>query len=144
MPITTRKRKGRWIFIRPRSGFSLEGGQARDRSPIGDQRLLILLVSGFWAYLGAGLVWGIGLSLDGTTGYAINPAGDFGPHLAHGLLPIAGKGKSDWGYAIVPILGPAPWRSAGGAAAARDTHLRMSNGLHSEPMGLRRRAFPSG
>jgi len=64
------------------------------------------LVSGLGAYLVAALVWGIGLSLGGTTGYAINPARDFGPRLAHALLPIAGKGKSDWGYAIVPILGP--------------------------------------
>ncbi len=52
------------------------------------------------------LVWSIGLSLGGTTGYAINPARDFGPRLAHTFLPIAGKGKSDWGYAWVPIFGP--------------------------------------
>jgi glycerol uptake facilitator protein len=52
------------------------------------------------------LVWGIGLSLGGTTGYAINPARDFGPRLAHALLPIPGKGPSDWGYAWVPIVGP--------------------------------------
>lgn len=63
-------------------------------------------VSGLGPYLVAALVWGIGLSLGGTTGYAINPARDFGPRLAHSLLPIAGKGRSDWGYAIVPILGP--------------------------------------
>jgi len=64
------------------------------------------LVSGLGAWLVASLVWGIGLSLGGTTGYAVNPARDFGPRLAHALLPIAGKGKSDWSYAIVPILGP--------------------------------------
>jgi glycerol uptake facilitator protein len=52
------------------------------------------------------LVWGIGLSLGATTGYAINPARDLGPRLAHALLPIAGKGDSDWGYAWVPVLGP--------------------------------------
>jgi glycerol uptake facilitator protein len=57
-------------------------------------------------YLVGSLVWGIGLSLGGTTGYAINPARDFGPRLAHALLPISGKGGSDWGYAPVPILGP--------------------------------------
>jgi glycerol uptake facilitator protein len=61
---------------------------------------------GLSAYLVAALVWGIGLSLGGTTGYAINPARDFGPRLAHALLPFANKGKSDWGYAVVPILGP--------------------------------------
>ena len=62
--------------------------------------------SGLGPYLVAALVWGIGLSLGGTTGYAINPARDFGPRLAHAILPIAGKGRSDWGYAIVPVLGP--------------------------------------
>jgi glycerol uptake facilitator protein len=64
------------------------------------------LVSGLGAYLVAALVWGIGLSLGGTTGYAINPARDFGPRMAHAILPIAGKGTSDLSYAIVPILGP--------------------------------------
>ena len=48
----------------------------------------------------------IGLSLGGTTGYAINPARDLGPRLAHALLPIPGKGPSDWGYAWVPVVGP--------------------------------------
>ena len=62
--------------------------------------------AGLGPYLVAALVWGIGLSLGGTTGYAINPARDLGPRLAHAVLPIAGKGGSDWGYAIVPVLGP--------------------------------------
>ena len=52
------------------------------------------------------LVFSIGLSLGGPTGYAINPARDLGPRLAHALLPIAGKGSSDWGYAWVPVAGP--------------------------------------
>jgi glycerol uptake facilitator protein len=52
------------------------------------------------------LVWAIGLSLGGTTGYAINPARDLGPRIAHAILPIAGKGPSDWGYSWVPVLGP--------------------------------------
>jgi glycerol uptake facilitator protein len=64
------------------------------------------LTSGLGAYLVASLVWGIGLSLGGTTGYAINPARDLGPRIAHALLPIAGKGGSDWRYAPIPILGP--------------------------------------
>jgi glycerol uptake facilitator protein len=51
-------------------------------------------------------VWGIGLSLGGTTGYAINPARDLGPRLAHALLPIPGKGGSNWTYAAIPVLGP--------------------------------------
>jgi glycerol uptake facilitator protein len=63
-------------------------------------------VAGLGPYLVATLVWGIGLSLGGTTGYAMNPARDFGPRLAHTILPIAGKGASDWSYAIVPALGP--------------------------------------
>jgi glycerol uptake facilitator protein len=52
------------------------------------------------------LVFAIGLSLGGTTGYAINPARDLGPRLAHALLPIPGKRDSDWGYAWVPVAGP--------------------------------------
>lgn len=52
------------------------------------------------------LIVAIGLSLGGTTGYAINPARDLGPRIAHAILPITGKGGSGWGYAIVPILGP--------------------------------------
>ena len=52
------------------------------------------------------LVFGIGLSLGGPTGYAINPARDLGPRIAHAVLPIAGKGTSDWEYAWVPVVGP--------------------------------------
>jgi glycerol uptake facilitator protein len=64
------------------------------------------LAPGLGPYLVGILVWGIGLSLGGPTGYAINPARDLGPRLAHALLPIAGKGSSDWGYAWVPVIGP--------------------------------------
>ncbi len=53
-----------------------------------------------------GFIVAIGLSLGGTTGYAINPARDLGPRIAHFLLPIIGKGKSDWGYAWIPVIGP--------------------------------------
>lgn len=52
------------------------------------------------------LVVGIGASLGGPTGYAINPARDLGPRIAHALLPIKGKGSSDWGYSWVPVAGP--------------------------------------
>jgi glycerol uptake facilitator protein len=52
------------------------------------------------------LVWAIGLSLGGPTGYAINPARDLGPRIIHAVLPIAGKGESDWEYAWVPVVGP--------------------------------------
>ena len=64
------------------------------------------LPAGFGPYLWGMLVWGVGLSLGGPTGYAINPARDLGPRLAHAVLPIAGKGHSDWGYAAVPIVAP--------------------------------------
>lgn len=52
------------------------------------------------------LVWSIGLSLGGPTGYAINPARDLGPRIAHACLPIADKGSSDWSYAWIPVVGP--------------------------------------
>ena len=61
---------------------------------------------GFGPFLVGIIVWAIGLSLGGPTGYAINPARDLGPRIAHALLPIAGKGSSDWSYAWVPIVGP--------------------------------------
>ena len=61
---------------------------------------------GFAPALVGVIVWAIGLSLGGPTGYAINPARDFGPRLAHAILPIHGKGGSDWAYAWIPVLGP--------------------------------------
>ncbi|VBB05450.1 major intrinsic protein [Lucifera butyrica] len=61
---------------------------------------------GFGPYLVGMLVWGLGLSLGGPTGYAINPARDLGPRIAHAILPIAGKGDSDWGYSWIPVVGP--------------------------------------
>jgi glycerol uptake facilitator protein len=80
------------------------------------------LAPGFAPYMWALLVWGIGLSLGGPTGYAINPARDLGPRLAHAVLPIPGKRDSDWGYAIVPVMGPL---IAAGVAAvlARIVHI---------------------
>jgi len=69
---------------------------------------------GLGPLLVGGVVWSIGLSLGATTGYAINPARDLGPRLVHSLLPIAGKGSSDWSYAWIPIFGPI----CGGAVAA--------------------------
>lgn len=52
------------------------------------------------------LIWALGLSLGGPTGYALNPARDLGPRIAHAILPIPGKGSSDWGYAWIPVVGP--------------------------------------
>ena len=72
---------------------------------LGDQKTPIGLGS-LGALPVAFLVWSIGLSLGGTTGYAINPARDFGPRIAHAFLPIKDKGHSDWKYAWIPIVGP--------------------------------------
>ncbi|TGN11065.1 MIP/aquaporin family protein [Leptospira ilyithenensis] len=72
------------------------------------------LTPAFGAFLVGILVWAIGLSMGGTTGYAINPARDFGPRLAHWILPITNKGKSGWKYAWIPII--APFTGAGIAA----------------------------
>jgi glycerol uptake facilitator protein len=63
-------------------------------------------VAGLGPWLVGSLVWAIGLGLGGTTGYAINPARDLGPRIAHAILPIANKGTSDWAYAPIPIFGP--------------------------------------
>ena len=52
------------------------------------------------------VIWAMGLSLGGPTGYALNPARDLGPRIAHAILPIPGKGDSDWGYSWVPVVGP--------------------------------------
>jgi glycerol uptake facilitator protein len=64
------------------------------------------LAPGLAAIIIGFLVWGIGLSLGGPTGYAINPARDLGPRIAHAILPIAGKGDSDWSYSWIPVVGP--------------------------------------
>lgn len=72
------------------------------------------LAPGFSPWFWGVLVWVLGLSLGGPTGYAINPARDFGPRLAHAVLPISGKGNSDWGYALIPVIAPL----VGGALAA--------------------------
>ena len=77
------------------------------------------LPPGFAPYLWGMLVWVLGLCLGGPTGYAMNPARDFGPRMAHFILPIAGKGKSDFGYALVPIVGPL----IGGALGAASVFL---------------------
>ena len=71
------------------------------------------------------LVFGIGLSLGGPTGYAINPARDLGPRVAHAVLPIAGKGSSDWEYSWVPVVGP----FIGGALGALAFQVLFTNNL---------------
>jgi len=71
------------------------------------------------------IVWVIGLALGGTTGYAINPARDLSPRIMHAILPIPGKGSSDWGYSWIPVLGPFV-----GAAIAALLYMALA------PMGL--------
>lgn len=73
--------------------------------------------AGMGPYLVGALVWGIGLSLGGPTGYAINPARDLGPRIAHALLPIARKGPSNWGYAAIPVAGPLTGAALAGCLA---------------------------
>jgi len=75
--------------------------------PIGTEQTHAAVGMGSLGLIPVGLlVFGIGLSLGGTTGYAINPARDLGPRIAHAVLPIAGKRDSDWSYAWVPVVGP--------------------------------------
>ena len=62
--------------------------------------------AGVGPYLVGVLIWALGLSLGGPTGYAMNPARDLGPRIAHAVLPIKGKGGSDWGYSWVPVAAP--------------------------------------
>ena len=64
------------------------------------------IAGGLSNFLVFGIIVSIGMSLGGLTGYALNPARDIGPRIAHAFLPIKGKGSSNWGYAIVPIVGP--------------------------------------
>ncbi|MHC4178951.1 MAG: MIP/aquaporin family protein [Planctomycetota bacterium] len=73
---------------------------------LGILRTVTQLGNGVGPYAVGVVVFGIGLSLGGPTGYAINPARDLAPRLAHALLPIPGKGRSDWGYAWIPVVGP--------------------------------------
>ena len=78
--------------------YFTNGEIVKDKTPIGLGSLGAIPV--------AFLVWAIGLSLGGTTGYAISPSRDLGPRIMHSILPIKGKGSSEWGYAWVPIIGP--------------------------------------
>jgi glycerol uptake facilitator protein len=83
-------------------------------APAGQDALVAALGTWFFPGLIGLLIFGLGLSLGGPTGFALNPARDFGPRLAHALLPIAGKGGSDWAYAWVPVIAPV----VGGIGAA--------------------------
>jgi glycerol uptake facilitator protein len=87
-------------------GILAIAANAQTLSKAGDVDLTLVFSRGLQPLLVGVLVLGIGVSLGGPTGYAINPARDLGPRLAHAILPIAGKGGSDWEYAWIPIVGP--------------------------------------
>jgi len=87
-------------------GILAIAANAQTLSKPGDVDLSFVFSRGLQPLLVGVLVLGIGLSLGGPTGYAINPARDLGPRIAHALLPIAGKGPSDWGYAWIPVIAP--------------------------------------
>jgi glycerol uptake facilitator protein len=87
-------------------GILAIAGNAQTLVRPGDVDLSVVFSRGLQPLLVGILVLGIGLSLGGPTGYAINPARDLGPRIAHALLPIPGKGSSDWSYSWIPIVGP--------------------------------------
>jgi glycerol uptake facilitator protein len=95
-------------------GILAIAANAQTLSKPGDVDLSFVFSRGLQPLLVGILVFGIGLSLGGPTGYAINPARDLGPRIAHAILPIPGKGGSDWEYAWIPVVGPI----AGGIASA--------------------------
>jgi glycerol uptake facilitator protein len=96
-------------------GILAIAANAQTLSKPGDVDLSFVFSRGLQPLLVGVLVLGIGLSLGGPTGYAINPARDLGPRLAHAILPIAGKGPSDWQYSWIPIVGPIIGGIAGAA-----------------------------
>jgi glycerol uptake facilitator protein len=87
-------------------GILAIAANAQTLSRPGDVDLSFVFSRGLQPLLVGVLVLGIGLSLGGPTGYAINPARDLAPRLAHAILPIPGKGSSDWEYAWIPVVGP--------------------------------------
>jgi glycerol uptake facilitator protein len=84
---------GTFVLVFVVIAFGHQPGQAAGLAALGALPVALLVV-------------GIGASLGGPTGYAINPARDLGPRIAHAVLPIKGKGSSDWSYSWVPIVGP--------------------------------------
>ena len=87
-------------------GILAIAANAQTLSKPGDVDLSFVFSRGLQPLLVGVLVLGIGLSLGGPTGYAINPARDLGPRIAHAILPIPGKGSSDWEYSWIPVIAP--------------------------------------
>ena len=107
-------------------GILAIAANAQTLSKPGDVDLSFVFSRGLQPLLVGVLVLGIGLSLGGPTGYAINPARDLGPRIAHALLPIPGKGNSDWDYAWIPVVGPIVGGVARRRALFRDRVLTRS------------------
>jgi glycerol uptake facilitator protein len=121
------------IFLMVDPGFALDLGTIAKQD--------VSLGLGALGALPVGLlVLAIGLSLGGTTGYAINPARDLGPRLAHALLPIPGKRDSDWGYAWIPVVAPI---LGGLLAAKRQRVFARGNYFFSAPGSRILRSFRS-
>jgi glycerol uptake facilitator protein len=99
-------------------GILAIAANAQTLSTPGDVDLSAVFSRGLQPLLVGVLVLGIGLSLGGPTGYAINPARDLGPRIAHAVLPIAGKGDSDWSYSWIPVVAPLVGGTLGAAAYA--------------------------
>jgi glycerol uptake facilitator len=87
-------------------GILAIAANAQTLSKPGDVDLSFVFSRGLQPLLVGVLILGIGLSLGGPTGYSLNPARDLGPRIAHAILPIAGKGSSDWEYSWIPVIGP--------------------------------------
>src|SRR4029079_1245555 len=87
-------------------GILAIAANAQTLSKPGDVDLSFVFSRGLQPLLVGVLIFGIGLSLGGPTGYALNPARDLGPRIAHAILPIPGKGDSDWSYSWIPVVGP--------------------------------------
>jgi glycerol uptake facilitator protein len=101
-------------FVLIMAVFYINNGElGKEKTPIG--------LGSIGAIPVAFIVWAIGLSLGGTTGYAINPARDLGPRIIHSILPMKGKSKTDWKYAWIPIMGPIV-----GAAIAAGLYLILN------------------
>jgi glycerol uptake facilitator protein len=101
-------------FVLIMAVFYITNGElGKEKTPIG--------LGSIGAIPVAFIVWAIGLSLGGTTGYAINPARDLGPRIIHSILPMKGKSKTDWKYAWIPIMGPIV-----GAAIAAGLYLILN------------------
>jgi len=95
---------GTWVLVFGTTAIA--ANFATENGPIGNTEMAEAFSTGLAPLLVGVTVFSIGLSLGGPTGYAINPARDLGPRIAHAVLPIPGKGGSDWEYAWIPVVGP--------------------------------------